>query len=156
MYINTKEFKFEAAHRLADYDGKCASLHGHSWIVKVSVRSEMLDPRGIAIDFGDIKKIAKPIADALDHSTILRATDMGLIDQLDTMGTRLHILEENPTSEVIARLFWNELIDRLPPHCSLHSIVVEETCTSACEFFNQTEDGKPSRADQVIIQTLNH
>ena len=38
---------FEAAHRLVDYPGKCNRLHGHSWIVEMSVSGDKLDNIGL-------------------------------------------------------------------------------------------------------------
>jgi 6-pyruvoyltetrahydropterin/6-carboxytetrahydropterin synthase len=55
----SKEFTFEAAHRLPRHDGKCARLHGHSWKMLVEVESPELHKSGpksgMVMDFGDIK-----------------------------------------------------------------------------------------------------
>lgn len=62
-----KEFTFDAAHHLHDYDGKCKNLHGHTYKVVFGI-SGMTDNRGLAIDFGDIKEIwKKDIEIFLDH-----------------------------------------------------------------------------------------
>jgi 6-pyruvoyltetrahydropterin/6-carboxytetrahydropterin synthase len=34
----TKEFRFEGAHALADYDGKCRFIHGHSYRLFVTLK----------------------------------------------------------------------------------------------------------------------
>jgi 6-pyruvoyltetrahydropterin/6-carboxytetrahydropterin synthase len=63
----TKEFVFDSAHHLYEYDGKCKSLHGHTYKLQVTVKGK-LDARGIALDFGDIKRITNErIVDRLDH-----------------------------------------------------------------------------------------
>ncbi|MDP4085870.1 MAG: 6-carboxytetrahydropterin synthase QueD [Bacillota bacterium] len=63
----SKEFAFDAAHHLHDYDGKCKNLHGHTYKVIFGV-SGYLDSRGLAIDFGDLKEIWKnEIEIFLDH-----------------------------------------------------------------------------------------
>ncbi|CAG7650913.1 6-carboxytetrahydropterin synthase QueD [Paenibacillus allorhizosphaerae] len=63
----SKEFTFDSAHHLHCYDGKCKSLHGHTYKLQVIMRGKV-DRRGIAIDFADIKRIAKErIIDRLDH-----------------------------------------------------------------------------------------
>ena len=54
----SKEFTFDAAHHLYDYDGKCKALHGHTYHLQLAV-SGMLDNRAMAVDFGDIKQIYK-------------------------------------------------------------------------------------------------
>ncbi|ULL14679.1 6-carboxytetrahydropterin synthase QueD [Paenibacillus sp. H1-7] len=63
----SKEFTFDSAHHLHCYEGKCKSLHGHTYKLQVIMRGKV-DYRGITIDFGDIKRIAKErIMDRLDH-----------------------------------------------------------------------------------------
>lgn len=63
----SKEFTFDAAHHLHDYEGKCKNLHGHTYKVIFGI-SGYTDIRGLMIDFGDIKKIWKrEIEIYLDH-----------------------------------------------------------------------------------------
>ncbi|MCP1309490.1 6-carboxytetrahydropterin synthase QueD [Paenibacillus tyrfis] len=63
----SKEFTFDSAHHLHCYEGKCKSLHGHTYKLQVMMRGKV-DDRGITIDFADIKRIAKErIIDRLDH-----------------------------------------------------------------------------------------
>jgi len=63
----TKIFTFDSAHRLDDYVGKCANLHGHTYKLEVSVKG-YTDHRGIVVDFGDIKKIVnEQIIAKYDH-----------------------------------------------------------------------------------------
>lgn len=63
----SKEFTFDSAHHLHCYEGKCKSLHGHTYKLQV-VMSGRVDYRGITIDFADIKRITKEVViDRLDH-----------------------------------------------------------------------------------------
>ncbi|MDF2961565.1 MAG: 6-pyruvoyl tetrahydrobiopterin synthase [Paenibacillus sp.] len=63
----SKEFTFDSAHHLHCYEGKCKSLHGHTYKLQVLMRGRV-DERGITIDFADIKRMAKErIMDRLDH-----------------------------------------------------------------------------------------
>ncbi|MED4603984.1 6-carboxytetrahydropterin synthase QueD [Paenibacillus validus] len=63
----SKEFTFDSAHHLHCYEGKCKSLHGHTYKLQVIMRGKV-DERGITIDFADIKRIAKErVIDKLDH-----------------------------------------------------------------------------------------
>ncbi|MCY0903033.1 MAG: 6-carboxytetrahydropterin synthase QueD [Firmicutes bacterium] len=62
-----KEFTFDAAHHLYAYEGKCNSLHGHTYRLCVTV-SDMLDETGLAIDFGDVKALVqRAVVERLDH-----------------------------------------------------------------------------------------
>jgi 6-pyruvoyltetrahydropterin/6-carboxytetrahydropterin synthase len=57
---------FDAAHKLNDYIGACANLHGHSWKLKITVETEEL-VNDMVIDFKDIKKA---IDSCYDHKFI--------------------------------------------------------------------------------------
>lgn len=63
----SKEFTFDAAHHLHNYEGKCKNLHGHTYKVIFGI-SGFIDERGILVDFNDIKDIwKKEIEIYLDH-----------------------------------------------------------------------------------------
>ena len=59
MYVVTKEIRFCYGHRLLHYGGACRHFHGHNGTAEVTLESDTLDPRGMVIDFSDIKKIVK-------------------------------------------------------------------------------------------------
>lgn len=120
MFELEKTFRFEAAHRLPHVpDGhKCARLHGHSFRCVVKVKGP-LDPKlGWVMDFGDLKGVAGPIIDALDHHYLNE------IEGLD-----------NPTAEVLSRWIWDRLAPQLP---GLTSVRIGETCTNACVYRGPT------------------
>lgn len=65
--VVSKTFTFDSAHRLDDYIGKCANLHGHTYKLEVQVKGRT-DHRGIVIDFGDLKQIVnEQIIQKYDH-----------------------------------------------------------------------------------------
>lgn len=72
MLSVTKEFTFDSAHKLRDYDGKCKNLHGHTYKLLVTVygERETLEVRnGMLIDFGDLKGVVhRQVIDKLDHN----------------------------------------------------------------------------------------
>src|ERR671938_365958 len=104
----TKEFTFEAAHRLPNVpEGhKCARLHGHSYRVEVYVDGKVGAESGWVMDFADIKAAFEPLLDQLDHRYLNEVPGL-----------------ENPTSEALAGWIWRRLADALP----LSQLVVRET-----------------------------
>lgn len=120
MFEIEKTYTFEAGHVLKNHDGKCSHLHGHSYILKVVLRSESLIDQGpktnMVIDFSDIGKIIKPmILEYFDHRFIN-----------DTLKT------DSPTAEFIAK--W--IYDYVKPKLSLlYSVTVYETATSRATYY---------------------
>ena len=113
----TKEYRFEAAHRLPKVppDHKCFRMHGHSFVLEVTVAGEMNDETGWLVDFADITAVVEPLLKLeLDH----RALN-------DVAGL------ENPTSEVLCAWLWRRLSPKLP---GLSALTVHETCTARCTF----------------------
>lgn len=65
-----KEFIFDAAHNLLNYEGKCANLHGHTYRLQV-VLSGKVQKNGLVMDFEIIKNIVnKKVISVLDHKYI--------------------------------------------------------------------------------------
>jgi 6-pyruvoyltetrahydropterin/6-carboxytetrahydropterin synthase len=63
-----KSFTFDAAHRLPNYDGHCANLHGHQWTLEVEVWGPVQEDSGMVLDFMVLKKMVYALViDALDH-----------------------------------------------------------------------------------------
>ena len=112
----TKSFRFEAAHWLPNipFTHKCSRLHGHSYCVTVSVKGEVDDTTGMVIDFGEIFAIVSPLAQSLDHRCL------NMIDGL-----------YNPTSELLAKWFWDKLHQQIP---QLSVITISETCSSSASY----------------------
>jgi len=89
---------FASAHTLRGYPGACSRLHGHNWKIEAEVEANTLDEIGMAIDFKDIKREVRAIAEELDHQ---------YLNDLEPFR------EINPTAEHIARYFFEELALRL-------------------------------------------
>lgn len=111
-----KSFAFEASHVLTGHNGKCARLHGHSYILTLVLRGARLQRRGpqsnMLADFCDISAAAKKvIASHLDHHHLN-----------DTLQT------ESPTAEFIARWIYRALAPALGPR--LVEVELRETATA--------------------------
>ena len=74
MYILKSETTFDSSHFLSGYDGKCSNLHGHTWRILAEIYSEKLvsygQCRGMVVDFGDLKRELKELAEQFDHTLI--------------------------------------------------------------------------------------
>ncbi|MBP8764389.1 MAG: 6-carboxytetrahydropterin synthase [Ferruginibacter sp.] len=80
MLSVTKIFRFEMAHALYGYAGKCKNIHGHSYVLHVTVTSLVnkqgsLPAPGLIFDFKDLKKIVDDlILQNLDHQLVFSGT----------------------------------------------------------------------------------
>lgn len=99
MFEVTVTQDFAAAHRLYGYRGQCANLHGHTWKVQVSVRSQDLNQEGMVIDFKTLKAFLGAILKRYDHS---------LINEIAPFDV------ESPTAENIAREIYTAIKLSLP------------------------------------------
>ena len=52
---------FAAAHQLRLYDNSLEPLHGHNWVVRVTVGADKLDPIGVVMDFHDLDRQVETI-----------------------------------------------------------------------------------------------
>jgi len=113
----TKEFEFDAAHNLVNYEGRCENLHGHRWKVQVTVKAPVGDD-GIAFDFVKLKEIVEEkVIKKLDH-------------------VYLNELLSQPSTENIALWIWQRLKD-LP----LYEVKVWESPTNFVTYKGEKEGG---------------
>lgn len=68
-YEISKEFHFSASHQLEHLPvgHQCQRLHGHNYIVKITLGSDELNEDDFVTDFGLLKPVKKFIDKKLDH-----------------------------------------------------------------------------------------
>ncbi len=138
----TKEFSFEAAHALWNYNGKCKNLHGHSYKLSVTVKGKVKDnpndPKtGMLIDFGDLKKIVTDsIVDVFDHAVIInKSASYGKFKESLEIFDRLIITDYQPTCENMVVDFADRISRKLEPEVKLYSVKLHETANSYGEWY---------------------
>lgn len=99
----TCPFSFESAHKLPDYLGDCANLHGHTYFGKVVISGEV-GINGMVMDFKQLKTMVKEVIKEYDHKY-------------------LNDLFKNPTAEIIAKGIFLDLDEVL---CIFTKVVLEE------------------------------
>jgi len=132
MVFITRRETFSASHRLYNPElsdarnlelfDKCANPngHGHNYVLEVTVAGEPNDTTGYVIDLKKLKEIIRrEIISKVDHKHLNHDVDFmkGVI----------------PTSENIAKAFWNILKDRMG-NAHLHSIRLQETENNSVEY----------------------
>ena len=112
----TKKFTFEAAHSLPKHDGKCKGVHGHSYILEVTISGEIIKDgpkEGMVMDFGDLKAIV--------NAEILSKWDHAYLND---------IVPFTPTLENLSA----EAFTILKKHLPISKIKMWETATSFAEI----------------------
>lgn len=99
MYVVSVEASYDSAHFLRHYKGKCERLHGHHYVVQVTLATERLNEAGIAFDFVDVKRELRALAEELDHQNL---NELPPFREVET------------SAENQARYLYDELKRRLP------------------------------------------
>ena len=138
----TKEFPFEMAHVLWNYDGPCKNVHGHSYRLFVTLCGTPSDnpdnpKNGMVIDFSDLKNIIKTqIVDVFDHAVVLSDNiNKEKAKMFDEMFGNTVLVSYQPTCENLVADFAERISPYLPVGVKLHSLKLYETATSYAEWF---------------------
>lgn len=138
----TKEFTFEMAHALWNYDGACKNIHGHSYRLFVTIKGQPITDEnnvkfGMVLDFKDLKNLVKDRVVALfDHSLVVYKNARGeSLDCVKEMYEKVFIYDFQPTCENLVIHIAELIKEGLPEHVTLHSLKLYETATSFAEWY---------------------
>jgi 6-pyruvoyltetrahydropterin/6-carboxytetrahydropterin synthase len=138
----TKEFSFEMAHALHNYDGPCRNIHGHSYRLYVTLSGIPEDnpaspKNGMVIDFSDLKNIVRnEIVNKFDHALVIgKWYEKEKMDLLEGMFGNTIIVDYQPTCENLVADFAGRIRHKLPENAKLHSLKLYETATSYAEWY---------------------
>lgn len=137
VFTITKRLKdCSIAHRLMNYNGRCANTHGHTYHFEIELKVAGQKENGISVDFNDFKEVDKFLQDNWDHAVLVNSSDKSLIDFLIAERQRYFQLSGNPTAEnmciylkaFVSNLFkgYNNIVDI--------KVRIWETETSICEL----------------------
>lgn len=134
MLSITKIFKFEAAHAISCYDGKCKNIHGHSYELHVTVSGNKLNESNMLIDFKDMKKVVEDLViKDFDHSLMLKANDKNKSSS-GKLDTKILWLEEEPTAEFMLLEILKRIGKQFPENIKLKRLKLYETSTCYAEW----------------------
>jgi 6-pyruvoyltetrahydropterin/6-carboxytetrahydropterin synthase len=136
----TKIFRFEMAHAIHGYPGKCKDIHGHSYELHVTVASHdknknFLPGAGLVIDFRELKHIVNDgLVRQLDHKLVLSGDFM----KAHSLAQADNLLqwEHEPSAENILVYIQRLLREKMPQHIRLIKLKLFETNDSYAEWIN--------------------
>ncbi|MBI5101714.1 MAG: 6-carboxytetrahydropterin synthase QueD [Nitrospirae bacterium] len=123
MFEVTVEVSFSAAHQLRGYKGNCENMHGHNWRVQINVMAERLNEIDIALDFRDLKKIAKEVVAPLDHAFL---------------NDVFPFTEKNPSSENLAKWIYDSMKKKINDEVlRVAAVTVWESDTASASYYEE-------------------
>ena len=109
MLSITRKLEFDAGHRIPDHRSQCRNMHGHRYVLEITLEGELVDvegapDRGMVMDFADVKALAvKNLVDLWDHAFLVFEGDTQVRGFLDSMpGQKTVVLDRIPTVENLA------------------------------------------------------
>lgn len=119
MFELTIQTHFDAAHYLTGYPGECARLHGHTYLVEITIAGKELNEIGLVYDFKDLKEKTSQIVSRFDHRYLNE------IPPFD---------KTTPTAENLARYIFDELKKVIPPKIRIKEVSVWESPTAKLSY----------------------
>jgi 6-pyruvoyltetrahydropterin/6-carboxytetrahydropterin synthase len=106
----TRRLEFDAGHRIPDHGSQCRHLHGHRYVLEVTLSGAVVEAGGLAVtgmvmDFADVKAIAKQhVVDVWDHAFLAYRHDTAVVEFLNSLpGHKTVLLDVIPTAENLAQ-----------------------------------------------------
>lgn len=143
----SREFTFEMAHVLWNYDGPCRNVHGHSYRLFVTVSgipvNDINNPKnGMVIDFTDLKNIVlKEIVNVFDHAVAVSSEfNTEKLRMLEETFGNVVVVDYQPTCENLVADFAIRIMKYIPSGLKLHSLRLFETAKSYAEWFAEDNE----------------
>ncbi|HEY9343426.1 MAG TPA: 6-carboxytetrahydropterin synthase [Hanamia sp.] len=139
MITITKIFRFEMAHAIFGYTGKCKNIHGHSYILQVTVTKStssdgFITGPGFIMDFKELKKIVnEKIIKELDHRLILSGEYLKLNPAFES-AENIFKWKIEPSAENILIYIKEQIEMALPEEIKLIKLQLYETADSYAEW----------------------
>lgn len=123
MISVTRKLEFDAGHRIPDHRSQCRNLHGHRYVLEITLQGEVIhapdeSDNGMVMDFSDIKSIAKThIVDRWDHAFLVYQGDEAVRTFLETLPEhKTVVLDCIPTAENLATIIFRTLAPQYHGH----------------------------------------
>lgn len=138
----TKEFTFEMAHALFNYDGPCKNIHGHTYKLQVTLlglvnQNAAHVKNGMVVDFGELKRVVTAeVINNYDHALVLNEViSASLRACAYALTEKIHFVPFQPTCENLLLHFKNLIKAKLEINGNvLKAVKLFETPSSWAEW----------------------
>ena len=118
MLTITRKLEFDAGHRIPNHRGDCRNLHGHRYVLHITLSGEVQDiqgdsSEGMLMEFTDVKQLAeKHLVSLWDHAFLVYEHDVPVRRFLDSLPDhKTVVLDRIPTVENLAQTAFDILRD---------------------------------------------
>lgn len=127
----TKQYQYSAAHQLYNPNwsseknksefGACANLHGHTYLLEVSISGPVDEETGMIIPLSELDNLVQQqLLDKVDHRFLDQDVDF--------------IVGKPSTVEVLSQLFFKELAPHIPKPAHLQKIQLFESPQNSASY----------------------
>lgn len=118
MFELSIESRFSAAHAIR-LGGAVEPLHGHDWLVTLTIAGETLDEDGLLCDFHTIEEALRSITARFHNRSLNETTPFNTL---------------NPTAEHVAKHIADALAPMMPSEARIQSVRVTEAPGCAATY----------------------
>lgn len=92
-------------HRLINYSGMCANVHGHGITVELTLQSDEVADTGITVDFHRVGHFLNRLDGLWDHGFLVNPEDSQMYNFLRDVHSKMYVMagKRNPTMENLAK-----------------------------------------------------
>ncbi len=123
MLTITRKLEFDAGHRIPDHRSQCRNLHGHRYVIEITLQGDVVETEGapdcgMVMDFADVKSLAMAhLVDRWDHAFLVYEGDVAVREFLDSMpGHKTVVFDRIPTVENLAEVAFEVLANVYDAH----------------------------------------
>ena len=123
MITITRKLEFDAGHRIPDHRSQCRNLHGHRYVLEITLAGEVsresgASDNGMVMDFADVKALANEhLVSVWDHAFLVYEGDTAVRDFLETMPDhKTVVFDRVPTVENLAAVAFDTLSSVFDAH----------------------------------------
>lgn len=151
MLTITRKLEFDAGHRIPDHRSQCRNLHGHRYVLEITLRGEVVETegapdRGMVMDFADVKSLAmEHVVSRWDHAFIVFEGDTRVREFLQSMPDHKTVVTDRvPTVENLAAIAFETLAQVYDAHYGvdlrLHQVRLYETPNCWADVVRPADD----------------
>lgn len=136
----SKQFTFDMAHALYGYNGPCRNIHGHTYMLSVTILGEIINDQGksddgMVLDFSRLKELVRNnIVSIYDHALVLNSKSPHKDLKLEQNFEKVIYLDVQPTCENLLLTIVKKLRTNLPDGLILKHVCLQETPSAKAEW----------------------